>query len=312
MQVFLLGATGYIGTAVVEKLQAAGHRITGLVRSEKSAKQLQDRGCEPYLGDIFDIDRVVEGARRADVTINLASASGVGKDFDAEKAFKADQELATALIDALGGTDKAVIYTSGSLAVADMSHGDATDQTFDEDTPFNPPSFMASRVETDRMLLEASVRGVRTIILRAPLVYGRGGSFFVPALFEIALQKGSLCFVGKGENIWSTVHVDDLADLYVLAMERASAGELFNAASGEVTMKEIVEAVGRTVGCKSQGLEMEQASNLLGDLVASVVGTNSRITAAKARQILGWNPKMPSMLEDIENGSYRARYAKNA
>lgn len=312
MQVFVLGATGYIGTVVLEKLQAAGHSVIGLARSEKSAKQLQDRGCEPYLGDIFDIDRVIEGARRADATINLASASGVGKDFDAEKAFKADRELAKALTDALEGTDKAVIYTSGSLAVADMSHGDATDQIFDENTPFNPPPLMASRAETDRMILEASVRGIRTIILRAPLVYGRGGSFFVPALFEIAIQKGSLCFVGKGENIWSTVHVDDLAALYVLAMERASAGELFHAASGEVTMKEIVEAVCRTVDCKSQGLKMEQASKLLGDLVASVAGTNSRITAAKARQVLGWNPKMPSMLEDIENGSYRARYGKNA
>jgi nucleoside-diphosphate-sugar epimerase len=306
MKVFLLGATGYMGSRVAEKLQAAGHDVLGLARSDATAQKLQQQGIEAHRGDLLDNESIAAGVQKADAVINLAVAGGSGEDFDADKAFSADQAAAEMIVSALDGSRKRFIHTSGTMVVADLAHGDANEQVFDEDTPLNPPDFMVPRLETERFVLAAVGRGAHIIVLRPSHVYGRGGSFLAPQLFKFARKLGVSAYVGEGANKLSAVHVDDLADLYVLALERAPAGSLYNAESCEATMKEIAEAVSRTVGLggRTQSWTMEQAEDAWGGF-ALFAATNERVTAAKAREQLGWKPQMPTLLEDIEHGSYR-------
>ena len=154
-------------------------------------------------------------------------------------------------------------------------------------------------------MLRAASRGVRGVAVRPPLVYGRGGSIQVPLLIDIVRSTGKARYIGAGENIWSTVHVDDLADLYALAAEHASAGDLFHAASGEETMRDLAGAVGRLLGLgKPASWGLEEAIAWGG--YAAGLGSNSRISADKASAVLGWTPRRPSALADIEHGSYRS------
>lgn len=307
MKVFLLGATGYMGSRVAEKLQAAGHDVLGLSRSDAAVEKLHQQGIEAHRGDLLDRESIAAGVRKADAVINLAVAGGSGEDFDAAKAFSVDQAAAEMIVAALDGSGKRFIHTSGTMVVADLAHGDANKQVFDEDTPLNPPDFMVPRLETERFVLAAAGRGAYVIVLRPSHVYGRGGSFLAPQLFKFARKLGVSAYVGEGANKLSTVHVDDLADLYVLALERAPTGSLYNAESCEATMKEIADAVSRAVGRggATQSWTMEEAREKWPSGFALFAATNERVTAAKAREQLGWKPQMPTLIEDIEHGPYR-------
>lgn len=296
MKVFLVGATGYIGSVVAEKLQAAGHSVLGLVRSDKAATKLQERGIESHYGNLEDIHCLTEGASCAD---------GVICTFHSD-SFEVDRNAINAMLTALDGSQKPFIFTSGSGVVGDMAAGEASELVFDEQTPFQPKPSMAVRVGIEQSVLVAATSGIRSVVLRPPLVYGRGSSIQVPLLLEYARKNGVARYIGKGENIWSTVHVEDLADLYVLALERAPAGTLLNTASGEATMKQMAEAISRLLGLgKAESWTMEEASKEWGEFIAQdAMGANSRITGAKAGKLLSWEPKAPSVLEDIEHGSY--------
>lgn len=308
MNVFLLGATGYIGRVVAEKLQAGGHEVMGLARSEAAADMLRDRGIAPHRGDVDDPAGLIPAARRADAVIFAAFAGGDA----AARAMRA-------LLDALAGTDKAFLWTSGSGVVADLADGEPSDRIYAEDTPFAPDPAQAGRVAMERQVRAAAGRGVRAVVLRPPLVYGRGGSFQVPTLIEAARASGEGRYIGRGANVWSTVHLDDLADLYVLALDKAAPGELFNTASGEADFRSLAEAISRMLGqggrtrrwtVAEAGLALGSAFGAFGAYVARAnFGSNSRITGEKARATLGWRPRMPSIFDDIEQGSYQAAHA---
>lgn len=293
MRVFVIGATGYIGTVVTNLLHAASHTVSGLARSFAAEQSLAARQIIPLAGTIAARDRVIAGATQADATLYVAAA----------ESFAQDRLAVEAVLAAYRGTGKTLLFTSGSAVFADAGGGEPNDTIFTE-TMLPNQEQMRERIQIEQLVLDAHVHNVRTIVLRPPLVYGRGGSLQVPMMIEIARTTGAARYVGRGENRWSTVHVDDLADLYLLALNQSAAGELFHAASGEVRMRDLADAVGRLLNL-GPAVSWSQADAQRWGSYAGGLGSNSRITGAKAQQLLGWSPSRPAVLADVEQGSYR-------
>jgi nucleoside-diphosphate-sugar epimerase len=216
MRVFLTGATGYIGSAVADSLRQGGHTLTGLARTNDAAARLTAAGIQPVAGDFADPSRVGSAAQNADGVISLATT------YDPN----VDGPAIDAILEALAGSDKPFVYTSGI-----WSHGDTAGQVVDETSPPRPAALVAWRQAVEERVLAGAQRGIRSVVIRPAIVYGRGAG--IPAGFvDSARKEGAARFVGTGENRWPFVHVDDLADLYLLALERAPAGTLLIGVSG--------------------------------------------------------------------------------
>src|ERR1043165_4501492 len=216
MNVFITGATGYIGGSVATKLIERGDHVIGLARSAEAADALKHRGIEPVAGDLAAYTRVVEAARRADAVINAANSD--------------NPFVVHALLDGLKGSGKALIQTSGSSVVGTYDNGEPSERILDEDTPFTPEAEKAGRVAIDHTVLDA--KDIRGIVIRPTLIYGRGigvaaTSIQLPKLIDVARKAGVPGHVGRGLNIWSNVHIADVVDLFVLALDKAQAGSLF-------------------------------------------------------------------------------------
>ncbi len=298
MKVFITGATGYIGGSVAEALVRAGHDVSGLTRSDKSAAALEERRVAPVRGSLDDTDVLTQAARNADATVNAANAGHRG--------------AAEALVRALAGTGKALIHTSGSSIVGTRARGELVEAVFDEDTPFTPTPHRAPRVEIDKMVRAAAANGVRSAVIAPSLIYGRGRglnphSIQIPWLIQVAKKYGVAKHIGSGENRWANVHIDDLVTLYLLAIEKAPAGAFYFAENGENSMREICEAIGRMLGFggRTQSMMVEDAAAEWGDGPANdTMGSNSRVRARRARAELGWQPHEKSLIEEIERGCY--------
>jgi nucleoside-diphosphate-sugar epimerase len=290
MKVFLTGATGYIGSAVAERLLAAGHQLTALARSDASAAKLQAAGIQPVRGDFSDPKSVGAAARAADGAMSMATTYDPAIDGPAIDA----------ILDALAGSNKPFIYTSGI-----WSHGDTAGRVVDETSPANPAELVKWRQVVEDRVLQGAKRGIRTIVIRPAIVYGRGGG--MPAGFvESAQKEGAARFVGTGENRWPVVHVDDLADLYLLALEKAPPNTLLLGVSGpSQRVKEIAAAASRGAGGGGQTVAwpLEQARAKLGAYADALV-LDQQASGRRAQELLGWRPYRPGVLEDIEHGSY--------
>jgi nucleoside-diphosphate-sugar epimerase len=298
VQVFITGATGYIGGSVAAKLRQNGHKVLGLVRTDEKAAQLKQRGIEPLLGTLADFTKIAKAASESDAVINTASAD--------------DSFSVEAIIQGLAGSDKPFIHTSGTSVVSDRAAGEYSDATFNEDSPFEPLPERMMRVAIDRAVLMAARKGIRSVVIRPSLIYGRGhglnpNSVQIPHLIELAKKHGVARHVGRGLNVWSHVHIDDVVDLYLLALEHAPACSLFYAENGEAPWKSLASAIGRLLGFggETKDWPMEEAVREWGAGAITSYGSNSRVSALKARKMLGWAPKGVPVLEDIEKGSYR-------
>jgi nucleoside-diphosphate-sugar epimerase len=299
MKVLVTGASGYIGGSVATALLAAGHRVVGLVRSDERAAEVHERGIEPLIGTLDDTDLLADAARDADAVINAANAEHRG--------------AAETILPALAGSGKPFLQTSGSSIVADLAAGEPTAMVYDEDTPVRPLPGRAERVALNDAVLAAARDGVRAVVICPSLIYGAGTgvnarSIQVPWLIALAKKHGVPRHLGRGENLWSNVHIDDLVDLYLRALDRAPAGAFYYAANGENSMREACQAIGRMLGlgARTEPMAPEEAAAAWGEGAANyTMGSNSRVRAVRARRELGWVPHRPSLLEDIEHGSYR-------
>ncbi len=298
MNVFVTGATGYIGGSVAERLKADGHQILGLVRSREGADKLQGRGIEPVIGSLDDLEPLREAARRADAVINAASS---------DHPF-----VVSTILPVLEGTGKAFLQTSGSSVVGDMASGEPTDRVYDE-LPEQPHPAKSGRVAIDRAVLSASERGVRSVVLCPSMIYGEGrglhwDSIQIPWMIELAREFGIARHIGRGENIWSHVHIDDVAEAYSLALDQAPAGSFFFLEAGEASYRQIAGAIGRMLdlGDQTEAWPLQEAIHRWGPEAAHFAfGSNSRVRSDQIRRVLGWTPKGPSLLEEIEAGYYR-------
>jgi nucleoside-diphosphate-sugar epimerase len=300
MKVFCTGASGYIGGSVAVAFRGAGHEVAGLVRSEQSATAVKQMGIEPLLGTLDDAAILAEAAARSDVVVNAANA-------DHEPA-------ARALLEALEGSGKTYIHTSGSSIVGTQSAGEKVDDIYDEETPFTPSPGRAARVALNAMILAHKTKGLRPIIVCPSLIYGVGrgpktDSMQVPWLIALARKNGDAKHYAPGENISSNVHIDDLTDLYLLALESAPAGAFYFAENGENSMKEVCEAINRMLGIDKAtvALTLDEASREWGENAAkNTMGSNSRVRAVRARSELGWQPHRPPLIDEIARGCYAA------
>ncbi len=293
MKVFLTGASGYIGGSVAAALRGAGHHVIGLVRSAQKAEQVRSLGIEPVSGTLDDGALLARQARDADAVIHTA---------DADHRAAAESMLA-----ALAGSGKAFVHTSGSSIVGDQAWGEPGDKIYDDDTPFEPGPGRAARVAVNHVVLAAARNGVRAAVLSPSLIYGTGrgahrDSIQVPRLIALARKSGVARHVGRGENLWSNVHIDDLVDLYLRALERAPAGASYYAENGEASMRKVCEAISRALGYagRTQGMSKEEAIAEFGaGPAAYTYGSNSRVRATRARRELGWAPRRDALLESI-------------
>ncbi|WP_048441369.1 NAD-dependent epimerase/dehydratase family protein [Caenimonas sp. SL110] len=295
MHVFLTGAGGYIGGTVAARLIAQGHRVSGLVRDPVKARLVQGQGIVPVLGDLDDLELLARHVREADATMNTASADHATS--------------ALAMIQALAGSGKAFIHTSGSSVIGDDARGlRVSDQVFDEETPFAVEPLKAARHRLNLSILAAADQNVRSVVICPSLIYGEGDglqrdSIQIPFLVRQARASGVARVVGNGSNRWSTVHIADLAQLYLAALDRAPAGAFFFAENGESSFAEIGQAIAFRLGLGPvQSWPAEDAAAQWGEAKAYYTfGSNSRVRAVRARRELEWNPRHESAVAWIRD-----------
>jgi nucleoside-diphosphate-sugar epimerase len=300
MRVFVTGASGYIGGSVAVRLVAEGHQVSGLVRSKDAAAKVDELGIAPVHGTLADRDVLVEAARTADAVVNAANSD--------------NRDVIDAILPALAGTGKLFLQTSGSSIVGDNAGGEPGEKVYDEDTPVTPLPDKVERVAINDRVRAAAADGVRGVVLCPTLIYGTGhgphkDSIQVPQLIDLARKSGAARHVGRGLNIWSNVHIDDLVDLYVLAIEQAKPGSFLYAENGEASMKALAAAISRLLGFggRTEAIALEDATREWGGVAAAFTfGSNSRVRARRARADLGWRPHRIGLLEDVEHGSYQA------
>jgi nucleoside-diphosphate-sugar epimerase len=300
MRVFLTGASGYIGGTVAAKLLAAGHSVTGLVRGADKAALLQARGITPVLGALEDNDVLIRAASDADAVINTANAD--------------HRPSVEAMLGALAGSGKFFLHTSGAGIVADMAEGAERAPVYDEETPVHPLPARAPRLALINDIRAAAKNNIRSVVVAPPMIYGHGDglhphSIQIPKMIDVARQKGAVLYVGPGTNRWSNVHVEDLADLYLLALEKAPGGAFYYAECGrEEAFGDIAAAIGTMLGLPTRGLTVPEAYEVYGQGPVDLsFGSNCRVRAARPRAELGWSPRRKLLLDEITNGAYAQR-----
>ncbi|GAA3316159.1 NAD-dependent epimerase/dehydratase family protein [Arthrobacter ramosus] len=293
MKVLVNGASGYIGRAVVRGLLDAGHEVLGGARGEVAAKTLRARGLETVYADLNDTQSLISATSNVDAVIETASAD--------------HSASTTAFLSTLRGSGRTYIRTSGSAIYSDLSKGQPSNVLHTEDDGYPPVALLASRFDSDAETIAAAEDGVRSIIIRPSMIYGYGASEQLPSLLRAALRHGVSGYTGPGLNRYGNVFVEDLGQVYALALEKASAGSVYNIAADEMDLKSIAESIGRLVDVPARSFTDDvEAERILGNSVwVSALGSNSRVDSSKARNELGWDPIGPDLLSDIEFGSYR-------
>jgi nucleoside-diphosphate-sugar epimerase len=294
MKVFVTGASGYIGGSVAERLRDSGHQIWGLTRSQEKARLLQERGISPVLGTMDDAEILVGAARRADAVIHAADADHRG--------------IVETLVAALERSGKLLIHTSGSSIVADTADGEyASDVVFTEDTYFEPVPNRRPRMDVVRYVRQAGIaKAIRTVVICPSMIYGTGRglqphSDQIPKLTALSKQLGAGVYFGKGLNHYSNVYIDDLVDLYVLAIQKAPAASFFFAENGDASLKEVAESISRSLGFEGRTHSLNPADTIrqYGENARYGLGSNSRVRALNARR-LGWTPRGLSLAAAVE------------
>ncbi|WP_213813988.1 NAD-dependent epimerase/dehydratase family protein [Glaciihabitans sp. dw_435] len=292
MNIFIVGGTGYLGSVVIEKLIGAGHTVSALTRSEASAARVRENGAEPVPGSLADTEILAASARDADAVVYAASDYA-----STEESVREELAAVQALVDGAGeaGAGTPVIYTSTGLVYG----ANATDT--DEDAVLPDVSAQPVKVAAERIVLGAA--GVTGMSVRAGLIFGRGGTVLLTSLIAGARAHGAAAYIDEGANSWAPIHVDDLADLYVRALERPVAGAYNAVGDVPFTFKELAEAIGDLTGAPAVSIPFAVAEQSMGSAVTTLTSTSS-LSAAKARSTFGWTPAAGSLTDDVRYGSY--------
>jgi nucleoside-diphosphate-sugar epimerase len=294
MRVFVTGATGFIGSAILPELLAAGHQVLGLARSDAGAGTLAQMGVAVHRGELSDTDSLVAGARGCEGVIHTAFIHDFSQ-FEAN--VEIDRRAVAALAGALEGSGKPLVITSGTALLASGRIG----------TEQDAPRPGAHRAASEEIVLAAAGRGVRASVVRLPpSVHGAGDHGFVPMLIGVARRTGVAAFIGDGANRWPAVHRLDAARLFRLALEHAAPGaRLHGVAEEGIAMRAIAETIGRGLGVPVRGLTEDEAAAHFG-WMARFVAIDNPTTSALTRTSLGWRPEGAELLTDIRDSGYFA------
>ncbi|GAB6850648.1 SDR family oxidoreductase [Paraburkholderia kururiensis] len=295
MRIFLTGATGFIGSALVPELIQAGHQVTGMTRSEAGAQALREAGAEPHHGTLEDVESLKRGAAKADAVIHLA----FDHDFSrfVENCEK-DKRAIAALGSVLTGSDRPLLITSGT-GVGIGEHGELAREDVFNTTHPNPR--IGSEI-AGNTLLDA---GVNVSVMRLPQVHDMRKQGLISVLVAIAREKGAVAYVGEGRNRWPAGHLSDVVRLYRLAIEKAERGARYHAVGEEgVSSRDIAESLGRGLKLPVVSIAPEQAQAHFG-WMAMFVGMDMPASSALTQARLGWRPTGPSLISDLDQGRYQ-------
>src|SRR5712664_4720433 len=320
MKILVTGATGFIGGAVARKLLQQGHQVLAMSQTEDAFAKLRAAGMTPVVGDFANPAGLTAPAAQVDAIVSLAS---IGQIEGTSESFAKDRDAVAVMIEAAGDARKPFIFTSGSAIFGVFTKGEASPTSFHEDHPvplpasvFAPPraeipqplidgfgGSIAPRAETERAVLNAA--GVRGVVIRPGLVYGEGRGYDLPNLIALTKTHGSAPHLGVGGVRQGYIHLDDLVELYVLALERAPAGTMLHGVTDEIALGDLAVAVSRLVGARgrTESLSLMEMYSRGGGRGVSL-SVNKRLASGKTRKVLNWTPSRYDILEDVEHGSY--------
>jgi nucleoside-diphosphate-sugar epimerase len=300
MRVFVTGASGLIGKAVVKELLGAGHSVLGLARSDEKAAEVKALGADVHQGSLTDLESLKSGAAAADGVIHLAFIHRFD-DFQAfEQSCKTDRDAIQAMAEVLAGTDRPLVMSSGTMLLPKgrlLTEEDLPD-------PNNPLGTLRGQSET--LAKELATKGIRTAVMRlAPTNHGDEDKHgFISILSGTAQKNGFAAYIGDGTNHWPATHYLDTAVAYRLALEKAPAGSTLHVIAEEgVKMKDIAEIMGKKLGLPVVSKTMDQAEKVFG-MFGFAVAADNMASSKKTRELLGWSPKQCTLLEDLEGGRY--------
>lgn len=299
MRILIIGANGYLGSNIARELLEHGYAVSGLARTPELGAQMAAHGVTPESGDLTNLTRL---QRIADAYDGLIFAPVV--------PFEEEAPALNALLSGYEGSDKAFLFTSGTGVLSiPTRNGEWRQENFDEDDPYVARHWLSMRVETENLVRVAASKGVRSCVMRPPQIWGRGGSKQLPAIFDSVQKTGAACYIGAGLNLYSHVHVDDLARQYRLALEKGAPGALYHAVAGEVNWRTLAEAVADVTKSQTRSVSFDEACAIWGDMYADLFfGVSSRSRAVRSRRELGWEPTIFDIVDDVRHGSYADAY----
>ncbi len=298
MHVFVTGASGYIGRHLCIRLIGDGHAVSGLARSDPSARRLAELGVAAHPGAIEDVASVVAGAAAADAVVHIPPSH------DFTGGDEADQLATRAMLDCLAGSGRHFVYTSGARV-----YGDTHGIVVDEDTQVAPPPSLIVRAQVEQEVLAAANRDVAATVIRPTLTYGAGASGAMNFLIDELKITGRARYIGDGNNAWSFVHVDDLADLYAAVLRtHAATGRVLNASAGKpVPLRDLAAALAATAEppASAVSVDLNEALAEWGEM-AVFLSSDMRVSGERAREMCGWQPHRVGVIDDVRSGSYVA------
>lgn len=298
MRVFITGASGHVGSALVPELLHHGHSVAGLARSDASAARLTEWGAEAVRGDLDDLDALRVAADAADGVVHLAFRHDAMQAGDLTGAAETDLAATRAMVDVLAGTGKPFVGTSGTglLGRAGLDRPGIEDDSL-------PGGY---RIDAENFVIEAAAKGIRTSIVRLPPITHSelDHQGFAPSLIAFARKNGFSAYVGTGTNRWPSVHTLDAARLYRLALESAPAGTRLHAVQDEgIEFRRIAEAIARGLSLPARSVTAEEAPEYIGFL-AGFATIDNPTSATRTTELLKWHPTHPSLLDDLATGFY--------
>jgi nucleoside-diphosphate-sugar epimerase len=293
---FLIGASGFVGSTLARHFLIKGWKVAGPARSAQAETLLEAAGVRPVRGDLdTDLAPLLAAAREADVTV-----------YGAQLAFEREPFVIQALCDVLAGSGKTLVFLSGSGVFMQRTGGAWSPDSFAEDDSFVPEPLALARVESERIVRAASALNMRSMVIRPPAIWGPGDNGPLAQVYRSVALTGTACYIGSGLAAYSNVHSGDLARLFSLALEYGQAGALYHAAAGEVPYRWIAEAVARDLGVETRSLAMDEASEVFGPFGALIHSSCSRSRDPRTRIELGWTPTQLDLLSQIGQPRLRA------
>lgn len=297
MRILVLGATGYLGSHIARHLAASDHQVSGLSRSSDRDAALEADGVAALRGDLTQRDAIIDMMREHDATI-----------YAAQLMLQEEFDTIAGLLKAMEGRSHSFLFTSGTGLLSQRTDGAWSEDSFAEDDPFIPSKYIGYRLVTETMIRQAGSSGsVRAMVVRPPMIWGHGGCGHLRMFYTDAGRSGDVGYLGRGLNLYSNVHVDDLAEVYGLALEKGTAGALYHAVAGELNNRTLAEAVARDLDVYARSVDFAEGVRRWGKFETLMgMATCSRSRSPRTRRELGWSPRHLDLLTDIGHPAYRA------